>query len=176
MSTALAQPGEYAVEEQHVNAVTPSLTFKDRAEEAIKLYTSVIKNSKIGSIMRSEGGSTPIPKGSVLQASFELDGREFTAMDGGPSFSFTEGFSLVATCDTQEELDNIWRRLSSDGGEPGRCGWLKDRFGVSWQVIPRALGEMMSHPESGNPGRVMEALLKMDKIDIATLKQAYKQK
>jgi len=156
-----------------MNAVTPSLTFKDHAEDAIKLYVSVIKNSKIGSIMRSEGGSTPIPEGSVLHASFELDGRAFTAMDGGPSFSFSEGFSMVATCDTQEELDNIWRRLSSNGGEEGRCGWLKDRFGVSWQVIPRALGEMMEHPHAGNPGKVMEALLGMDKIDIATLKRAY---
>jgi predicted 3-demethylubiquinone-9 3-methyltransferase (glyoxalase superfamily) len=162
-------------EEEHVNRVTPSLTFKDHAEDAIKLYVSVIKNSKIGNIMRSEGGSTPIPKGSVLHAIFELDGREFTAMDGGPSFSFSEGFSMVATCDTQEELDNIWTRLSSDGGEEGRCGWLKDRFGVSWQVIPRALGEMMERPNAGNPGKVMEALLKMDKIDIATLKRAYKQ-
>jgi len=156
-----------------VNAVTPSLTFKDRAEDAIELYTSVIKNSKIRNIMRSDG--TGLPKGSVLHASFELDGREFTAMDGGPSFSFTEGFSLVATCDTQEELDNIWKRLSSDGGEEGRCGWLKDRFGVSWQVVPRALGEMMGHPESGNSRKVMEALLKMGKLDIATLKAAYKQ-
>ena len=93
------------MEDQHVNAVTPSLTFKDHAEDAIKLYTSVIKNSKIGSVMRSDGSG--LPKGSVLHASFELDGREFTAMDGGPSFSFSEGFSLVATCDTQEELDNI---------------------------------------------------------------------
>jgi len=157
-----------------VNAVTPSLTFKDHAEDAIKLYTSVIKNSKIGSVMRSDGSG--LPKGSVLHASFELDGREFTAMDGGPSFSFSEGFSLVATCDTQEELDNIWKRLSSDGGEEGRCGWLKDRFGVSWQVVPRALGEMMGHPESGNSGKVMEALLKMGKLDIATLKAAYKQR
>ena len=159
-----------------MSAVVPSLTFKEHAEDAIKLYTSVIRNSRIANIMQSEGGSTPMPKGAVLHASFELDGREFTAMDGGPSFSFSEGFSMVATCDTQEELDNVWSRLSSDGGEEGRCGWLKDRFGVSWQVIPRALGEMMGHPESGNPGKVMEALLKMDKIDIATLKQAYKQK
>jgi predicted 3-demethylubiquinone-9 3-methyltransferase (glyoxalase superfamily) len=159
-----------------MNAVTPSLTFKDHAEEAITLYTSVIKNSRIGHIMRSDGGSTPLPKGTVLHASFELDGREFTAMDGGPSFSFSEGFSMVATCDTQDELDNVWKRLSSDGGEEGRCGWLKDRFGVSWQVIPRALGEMMGHPEAGNPGKLMEALLKMDKIDIATLKRAYDQK
>jgi predicted 3-demethylubiquinone-9 3-methyltransferase (glyoxalase superfamily) len=163
------------MEEQHMNAVTPSLTFKDHAEDAIKLYVSVIKNSKIGDIMRSEGGSTPIPEGSVLHATFELDGQTFTAMDGGPSFSFSEGFSMVVTCDTQGELDNIWARLSSNGGEEGRCGWLKDRFGVSWQVIPRALGEMMEHPHAGNPGKVMEALLKMDKIDIATLKRAYKE-
>src|SRR6266516_2529141 len=163
------------MEEQHMNAVTPSLTFKDHAEDAIKLYVSVIKNSRIGSIMRCEGGSTRLPEGSVLHASFELDGQTFTAMDGGPSFSFSEGFSMVATCDTQEELDNIWACLSSNGGEEGRCGWLKDRFGVSWQVIPRVLGEMMEDPHAGNPGKVMEALLGMDKIDIATLKRAYKQ-
>jgi predicted 3-demethylubiquinone-9 3-methyltransferase (glyoxalase superfamily) len=175
MSMRPQRPSEIRVEEQHVNTVIPSLTFKDRAEEAIKLYTSVIKNSKIGNIARSDE-SSPMPKGSVLHASFELDGREFTAMDGGPSFSFSEGFSMVATCETQEELDNVWRRLSADGGEEGRCGWLKDPFGVSWQVIPRALGEMMMHPESGNPGKLMEALLKMNKIDIATLKQAYAQK
>ena len=161
------------MEDEYVNAVTPSLTFKDHAEDAMKLYVSVIKNSKVGNIMRSDG--TGLPKGSVLHASFELDGREFTAMDGGPSFTFTDGFSLVATCDTQQELDEVWKRLSSGGGEEGPCGWLKDPFGVSWQVVPRALGEMMGHPESGNSGKVMEALLKMKKIDIATLKEAYKQ-
>jgi predicted 3-demethylubiquinone-9 3-methyltransferase (glyoxalase superfamily) len=156
-----------------MNSVTPSLAFKDHAEDAIKLYTSVIKNSKIGTVVRSDG--IGMPKGSVLHASFVLDGREFTAMDGGPSFSFAEGISLVATVDTQAELDNVWTRLSSDGGEEGRCGWLKDRFGVSWQVVPRALGEMMMHPESGNSGKVMEAVLKMNKMDIATLKKAYSQ-
>src|SRR2546427_11875750 len=144
------------MEDQQVNAVTPSLTFKDHAEDAIKLYTSVIKNSKIGSVMRSDGSG--LPKGSVLHASFELDGREFTAMDGGPSFSFSEGFSLVATCDTQEELDNIWKRLSSDGGEEGRCGWLKDRFGVSWQVVPPAPRAMMGHPPSRHPPHDLGAL------------------
>jgi predicted 3-demethylubiquinone-9 3-methyltransferase (glyoxalase superfamily) len=162
------------MEEQQMSSVTPSLTFKDHAEDAVKLYTSVIKNSKINSIMRSDG--VGVPKGNVLHASFELDGREFTAMDGGPSFSFTEGFSMVATCDTQEELDRVWNKLSSDGGQEGRCGWLTDPFGVSWQVIPRALGEMMGDSKSGNPGKVMEALLKMNKLDIATLKAAYKQK
>jgi len=157
-----------------VQTVTPSLTFKDGAEDALKLYVSVIRNSKIVNLMRSEGG--PIAKGKVLHATFELDGREFTAMDGGPSFSFTEGFSLVATCETQQELDEIWRRLTENGGEEGPCGWLKDRFGVSWQVLPRALGEMMGDPRSGNPGKVMEALLKMGKIDIAALEQAYRQR
>ena len=156
-----------------MNAVTPSLTFKERAEEAMKLYVSVIKNSKIVNVVRSDGN--PLPKGSVLHATFELDGRQFTAMDGGPSFSFSEGISLVATCDTQEELDDTWKRLS-DGGEEGPCGWLKDRFGVSWQVVPAALGEMMGDPRSGNSRKVMEALLKMGKIDIATLRQAYKQR
>jgi predicted 3-demethylubiquinone-9 3-methyltransferase (glyoxalase superfamily) len=156
-----------------MNSVTTCLAFKDHAEDAIKLYTSVIKNSKINSIMRGDG--VGVPKGNVLHASFELDGREFVAMDGGPSFSFAEGISLMATVDTQEELDDTWKRLS-DGGEEGPCGWLKDRFGVSWQVVPRALGEMMGHPEAGNSGKVMEALLKMKKLDIAALKAAYKQR
>jgi predicted 3-demethylubiquinone-9 3-methyltransferase (glyoxalase superfamily) len=155
-----------------MNSVVTSLSFKDHAEDAMKLYVSVIKNSRIVSTMRSDGAG--VPKGALLHGSFELDGREFTAMDGGPSFSFAEGISLVATCETQEELDSVWKRLS-EGGEPGPCGWLKDRFGVSWQVIPRALVEMMSDPKSGNSGKVMEALLKMGKIDIATLRQAYRQ-
>ena len=154
-----------------MNSVTTCLAFKDHAEDAIKLYTSVIRNSKINSIMRGDG--IGVPKGNVLHASFELDGREFTAMDGGPSFSFAEGTSLVATVDTQEELDNAWKRLS-EGGEEGQCGWLKDRFGVSWQVVPRALGEMLGHPEAGDPGKMMQALLKMKKLDIAALKAAYK--
>jgi predicted 3-demethylubiquinone-9 3-methyltransferase (glyoxalase superfamily) len=164
------------MEGEHMNALTPSLTFKDHAEEAITLYVSIIKNSKIESIMRSDGANIPIPKGSVLHASFVLDGQHFTAMDGGPSFSFTEGFSLVATCDTQAEIDDTWKRLTEGGGEPGQCGWLKDRFGVSWQVIPKSLGEMMSHPEAGNSGKMMEALLKMGKLDIAELERAYKQR
>ena len=157
-----------------MNSVVPSLSFKDHAEDAMKLYTSVIRNSRIVSVMRSDETSAPLPKGALLHGMFELDGREFTAMDGGPSFSFAEGISLVATCDTQEELDTIWKRLSEDG-EPGPCGWLKDRFGVSWQVIPRALGEMMGDPKSGDPAKVMEALLTMGKIDIAALQRAYRQ-
>ncbi len=155
-----------------MNAVVPSITFKQGAEDAMKLYTSVIKNSRIVSVMHGDG--VGVPKTAVLHGTFELDGREFTAMDGGPSFAFAEGISLVATCETQEELDTIWDRLSA-GGEPGRCGWLKDRFGVSWQVVPRVLGEMMGDAKSGNSATVMAALLKMDKIDIATLRQAYRQ-
>lgn len=155
-----------------MGSVTPSLTFKEGGEDAVKQYVSVIKNSKIGNIMRSEGG--PIAKGQLLHASFELDGREFTAMDGGPSFSFAEGFSMVATCENQQELDEIWRRLTENGGEPGPCGWLKDRWGVSWQVIPASLGTMMGDSRSGNPAKVMEALLRMGKLDIAALEKAYK--
>ena len=103
-----------------------------------------------------------------------LDGQEYTAFDGGPSFNFTEAFSFVATCETQKELDEIWARLTADGGEEGPCGWLKDRFGVSWQVVPASLGTMMSDPKSGNPAKVMEALLKMRRLDIATLERAYR--
>ncbi|HEV2013183.1 MAG TPA: VOC family protein [Candidatus Dormibacteraeota bacterium] len=155
-----------------VHSVRPCLTFKDRAEEAVNFYVSLFPNSRVVSLLRSEGNG-PLPEGSVLHASFLLDGQEYTAFDGGPSFSFTEAFSFVATCETQDELDETWSRLS-DGGEEGPCGWLKDRFGVSWQVVPAALGRMMSDPASGNPGKMMEALLKMRKLDIASLEQAYR--
>jgi len=155
-----------------VQGVRPCLTFKDHAEDAINFYVSLFPNSKVLSVLRSDGNG-PLPKGSLWHASFELDGQEYTAFDGGPSFSFTEAFSLVATCETQGELDEIWTRLS-EGGEEGPCGWLKDRFGVSWQVVPAALGQMMSDSKSGNPAKMMEALLKMRKLDIATLEQAYR--
>jgi predicted 3-demethylubiquinone-9 3-methyltransferase (glyoxalase superfamily) len=154
-----------------VQSVRPCLTFKERTEDAVNFYVSLFPNSRVLSLLRSDGG--PIPKGSVLHASFLLDGQEYTAFDGGPSFSFTEAFSFVATCETQEEIDEVWARLT-DGGEEGPCGWLKDRFGVSWQVVPSALGQMMSDPKSGDPAKVMEALLKMRKLDLATLKQAYR--
>jgi predicted 3-demethylubiquinone-9 3-methyltransferase (glyoxalase superfamily) len=154
-----------------VQSVRPSLTFKERGEEAVNFYVSLFPNSKVLSLMRAEGIGA-VPDGSLLHASFQLDGQEYTAFDGGPTFSFTEAFSFVATCETQEEIDETWSRLS-EGGEEGPCGWLKDRFSVSWQVVPAALGEMMSDPKSGNPAKMMEALLKMRKLDIATLKQAY---
>jgi predicted 3-demethylubiquinone-9 3-methyltransferase (glyoxalase superfamily) len=162
-----ATPGKIKVQ-----SVRPSLTFKEGTEEAINFYVSLFPNSRILSMLHSDGNG-PLPKGSVLHASVELDGQEYTAFDGGPSFKFTEAFSFVATCESQEEIDAVWARLT-DGGEEGPCGWLKDRFGVSWQVVPAALGRMMSDPASGSPANVMEALLKMRKLDIATLERAYR--
>jgi predicted 3-demethylubiquinone-9 3-methyltransferase (glyoxalase superfamily) len=155
-----------------VQSVRPCLTFKGGAEGAINFYVSLFPNSRVLSLLKSDGQG-PLPEGSVLHASFQVDGQEYTAFDGGPSFTFTEAFSFVATCETQEEIDELWARLT-EGGEEGPCGWLKDRFGVSWQVVPSALGQMMGDPKSGNPAKVMEALLKMRKLDLATLKQAYR--
>ncbi len=154
-----------------MQGIRPCLTYDGQAEEAINLYVSVFKNSKVVSMIRSDGNG-PIPEGKVMHATFELDGREYTAFDGGPTFTFSEGFSMVATCDTQQEIDEIWAQLT-ERGEAGRCGWLKDPFGVSWQIIPAALGEMMTNPNSGNPEKVMAALLEMGKLDIATLRRAY---
>ncbi len=155
-----------------VQSVRPCLTFKEGAEAAVNFYVSLFPNSKVLSLLRAEANG-PIPEGSVLHASFQLDGQEYTAFDGGQTFAFTEAFSFVATCETQQELDEVWVRLT-EGGEEGPCGWLKDRFGVSWQVVPASLGRMMSDPASGNPAKMMEALLKMRKLDISTLEQAYR--
>jgi predicted 3-demethylubiquinone-9 3-methyltransferase (glyoxalase superfamily) len=155
-----------------VQTVRPCLTFKERTEEAINFYVSMFKNSRVLSMVHSDGNG-PLPKGSVLHASFQLDGQEYTAFDGGPAFSFTEAFSFVLTCQTQVEIDEMWARLS-EGGEEGPCGWLKDRFGISWQVVPAALGTMMGDAKSGSPAKVMEALLKMRKLDVAALEQAYR--
>jgi predicted 3-demethylubiquinone-9 3-methyltransferase (glyoxalase superfamily) len=155
-----------------MQGVRPCLVFNDRAEEAVNLYVSLFEHSEVLSMMRSDGNG-PIPSGRLLHATFTIDGREYTAFDGGPTFSFAEGTSLVATCDTQDEVDRLWSRLTEGGGEPGRCGWLKDRFGMSWQIIPAALGEMMGDPAHGDSAAVMQAMLRMDKLDIATLRQAY---
>lgn len=154
-----------------MQSIRPCLTFSGQAEEAINLYVSVFKNSKVVSMLRSDG-TGPIPAGQLVHAAFELDGREYTAFDGGDTFHFSEGFSLVATCDTQAEVDEVWARLT-ENGKPGRCGWLTDPFGVSWQIVPARLGEMMQDAKSGNPQKVMEALLKMDKLDVAALERAY---
>jgi predicted 3-demethylubiquinone-9 3-methyltransferase (glyoxalase superfamily) len=151
--------------------ITTFLMFKDRAEEAAKFYVSTFPNSKITSLMGSGEGASG-RKGSAMGATFQLDGQEFMAYNGGPTFNFAEGISLYVDCETQPEIDRFWEKLSQ-GGEKGRCGWLKDKFGVSWQIVPSVLGEMLQDRDPEKANRVMEAMLKMDKLDIKTLKQAY---
>jgi predicted 3-demethylubiquinone-9 3-methyltransferase (glyoxalase superfamily) len=158
-------------EKTKVQGIRPCLVFTERAEAAIELYVSLFDNSRVVSLVRSEGNEK-MPKGTVMHAIFELDGREFTAFDGGPSFSFAEGMSIMVTCETQEEIDRLWTGLTN-GGEEGPCGWLKDPFGVSWQIVPAALGEMLSDSKHGNTAKALEAMLKMKKLDIATLRKAY---
>lgn len=155
----------------HVQSITPVLTFKEGTEEAINLYVSLFPNSRILNMVCSDGGL--IPAGQVMHATFELDGQAYNAFDGGATFAFSEGFSLMVTCATQEEIDHLWNSLTEDGGEPGRCGWLKDRFGLSWQVVPADLGEMLGNPEGGNTQKAGEAMMKMNKLDIAALRAAY---
>ena len=152
-------------------SITPVLTFREGTEEAINLYVSLLPNSRVVNIVRSQGGL--IPAGQVMSATFELNGRSYNAFDGGATFAFSEGFSLMVTCVTQEEIDRLWTGLTEGGGEPGRCGWLKDRFGLSWQIIPADLGEMLSNPAGGNTQRAGEAMMKMNKLDIAALRAAY---
>lgn len=156
-----------------MSKITPFLTFNDQAEEAVSLYVSLFKNSKILSINRFGEGS-PMPAGTVMTVSFVLDGQEFTALNGGPQFTFTDGFSLFVNCETQAEVDELWEKLSA-GGEKGRCGWLKDKFGVSWQIIPSALGQLLGDKDPRKAQNVMQAMLQMTKIDIAALKRAYEQ-
>lgn len=151
--------------------ITPFLTFNDQAEEAAKLYTSIFRNSSITQVNRYSEGA-PAPAGTVMSVSFTLDGQPFSALNGGPHFSFAEGISLFVHCETQEEVDNYWEKLTADGGQPGPCGWLKDKFGVSWQIIPAALGRLLQDPNPAKAQRTMQAMLKMSKIDVATLEQA----
>ena len=152
--------------------ITTFLTYNDQAEEAVNLYTSVFKNSKIINTSRyGEGG--PGPKGALMSATFQLEGQQFMALNGGPTFTFAVGISLFVSCETQAEIDELWDKLSA-GGEPGRCGWLKDKFGVSWQIIPATLGKMMSDKDAG--GRVLQAMLQMNKLDLEKLQQAYQGK
>ena len=150
---------------------TPFLWFDGKAEEAMNFYTSIFQNSKIGNVVRY-GEAGPGPKGTVMTATFRLDGQEFIALNGGPQFKFTEAISFWVNCETQEEIDEMWEKLSA-GGEKGRCGWLKDKYGLSWQIVPPVLGEMLGDKDPEKSKRVMMAMLQMDKIDIKTLKQAY---
>ena len=153
--------------------ITPFLWFDDQAEEAMKFYTSIFKNSKVGKVSRY-GEAGPGPKGSVMSATFELEGQEFMALNGGPQFKFTPAISFFVHCATQQECDELWEKLSA-GGKTERCGWLKDKFGLSWQIIPKELGEMLGDPDPKKSQRVMKAMLQMDKIDTKRLKQAYAQ-
>jgi predicted 3-demethylubiquinone-9 3-methyltransferase (glyoxalase superfamily) len=151
--------------------ITPFLWFDGKAEEAANFYVSVFRNSKILKIARY-GEAGPGPKGSVMTVVFSLDGQEFIALNGGPNFKFTEAISFSVDCETQAEVDEFWEKLSA-GGEQGPCGWLKDKYGLSWQVNPSVLGEMMTDPDPAKSKRVMEAMLQMKKIDIAGLRRAY---
>jgi predicted 3-demethylubiquinone-9 3-methyltransferase (glyoxalase superfamily) len=153
--------------------ITPFLWFDGRAEEAANFYTAIFPNSKIVSIM-SSGEAGPGPKGSVMSATFELQGQEFIALNGGPMFTFSPAISFFVHCETQEEVDNFWEKLS-EGGEKQRCGWLRDKFGVSWQVVPTVLGQLLQDKDAEKSKRVMNAMLQMDKLDIASLKRANEQ-
>ena len=151
--------------------IVPSLWFDTQAEEAAKFYTSIFRNSKIGDIARY-GSAGPRPEGMVMTVDFRLAGQDFNAINGGPEFKFTEATSLLVNCDTQAEVDELWDKLG-EGGEPGPCGWLKDKFGLSWQIVPVALGQMLSDPDPVKAQRVMAAMLQMSKIDLARLREAY---
>lgn len=151
--------------------ITPFLWFDNKAEEAANYYVSIFKNSRIETIKRY-GEAGPGPKGSVMIVKFTLEGQEFTALNGGPQFSFTPAISLFVNCETQAEVDQLWEKLSA-GGRTDHCGWLTDRYGLSWQIIPAALMKLMGDPDPAKSQRVMKAMLEMDKIDIGRLQQAY---
>jgi len=156
--------------------ITPFLWFDHQAEEAAKFYTSVLKISKIGRILRYDEASAKAAGGSVgsvLTIEFEIEGQKFTALNGGPEFKFNESISFMVNCDTQNEVDYFWEKLTADGGQESHCGWLKDKFGVSWQIVPTVLIEMLQDKDSEKSGRVMQAMLQMQKIDVKTLKEAY---
>jgi predicted 3-demethylubiquinone-9 3-methyltransferase (glyoxalase superfamily) len=153
--------------------ITPFLWFDNNAEEAIEFYTSIFKNSRILDVSRYPEGA-PAPAGTVMTATVELEGQTLMLLNGGPHFKLTEAFSLMVSCETQEEVDELWEKLSA-GGEESQCGWLKDKFGLSWQITPTALMELMGDPDPVKSRRVMEAMLKMKKIDIAAIQRAHDQ-
>jgi predicted 3-demethylubiquinone-9 3-methyltransferase (glyoxalase superfamily) len=147
------------------------LWFDTEAEEAARFYTSIFENSRITTVARY-GDAGPGPKGSAMTVTFELEGQEFLALNGGPQFKFTEAISLLVTCDSQQEIDELWSRLSAGGAE-GQCGWLKDRFGLSWQIVPSALPQLLQDPDPAKSARVMRAMLQMRKMDVALLQRAH---
>jgi predicted 3-demethylubiquinone-9 3-methyltransferase (glyoxalase superfamily) len=159
--------------------ITPFLWFDDQAEEAVKFYTSIFKNSKAGRILRYDAEAAKAsgrPAGSVLTIEFEIEGQKFVALNGGPDFKFNESVSFVINCETQKEVDYFWEKLTADGGEESACGWLRDKFGLSWQVTPTVLIEMLHDKDPKKAERVMHAMLQMKKIDINKLKVAYGRK
>ena len=151
--------------------ITPFLWYDDKAEEAMNFYVSIFKNSKVLTVARY-GEAGPGPKGTVMTAKFQLDGQEFVALNGGPHFKFTEAISFVVSCETQEEVDNVWEKLS-EGGAESQCGWLKDKYGLSWQVVPTVLVQLITDKDPEKSQRVMTAMLQMKKIEIEPLKRAY---
>jgi len=152
--------------------ITTYLWFDNNAEEAVELYTSIFPRSRVTQVARwGEGG--PAPAGTVMNIAFELDGQQFIALNGGPQFKFTPAISLFVSCETQEEVDRYWSKFLAAGGKPTACGWLEDKFGVSWQIIPKALVKLMSDPDPKRSGRVAQALMTMQKIDIAALERAH---
>lgn len=154
--------------------IIPCLWFDDEAEEAVNFYTSLFKDSKIISISRyGEGG--PKPAGTPLTIIFQMNGQEYMVLNGGPEFKFTEAISLFVDCESQQEVDEYWSKLTADGGEESQCGWLKDKYGLSWQIVPNALGGLLSDPDPEKSQRVFNALMQMKKIDLATLERAYTQ-
>ena len=158
--------------------ITPFLWFDDNAEEAVKFYVSIFKNSKIGRMTRygEEGAKVSgRPEGTVMTIAFQLEGQTFAALNGGPHFKFTEAISLVVNCKTQKEVDELWEKLS-EGGEEGQCGWLKDKYGLSWQIVPTVLSKMLQDKDPKKSERVMQALIQMRKFDIKRLKQAYERR
>lgn len=154
--------------------ITPFLWYDNNAEEAVNQYISIFRNSEITNIARY-GEAGPGPKGSVMTIEFQLEGKDFIALNGGPMFKFTEAISLSVDCKTQQEVDELWEKLSA-GGQPGQCGWLKDKYGLSWQIVPSILIEMLQDKDAEKSKRVMQAMLQMSKIDIAALKRAYEQR
>ena len=153
--------------------ITPFLWFNDKAEEAVNFYVSIFKNSKVMSVSRF-GDAGPGPKGSVMSMTFQIEGQDFYALNGGPVFTFTPAISLFVNCESQPEVDELWEKLSA-GGKKDRCGWLKDKYGLSWQIIPTVLGKLLQDKDPEKSKRVMQAMLQMDKIDIKALQQAYEE-
>ncbi len=152
--------------------ITPCLWFDGNAEEAMNFYTSIFRDSKVLNVSRY-GEDGPGPAGQVLVATFQLEGQEFMVLNGGPAFKFTEAISFSVDCKNQEEVDELWEKLTANGGEEGQCGWLKDKYGLSWQIVPSVLGELLSDPDPAKSGRVMQSMLKMKKIIINDLEQAH---